>query len=180
MEVQSPRQIFDMYLPNVMKIHPFGAEFHEGGQMTNLIVAFRNFVNAPKNVWRRSSLVWSCCNDTRANLAQELLFGSWRLLSSYGKCRNKHMGMPCRKPVVLYEVQKVDQEFWSLWLLRTQRNVCSEKNIHVLHYNTFRVCFNGFFFIFPFHNLKNPEKSCHAQFPHYVTFKHENWIGKTD
>ena len=67
MEVQSPRQIFDMYLPNVMKIHPFEAEFHEGGQMTNLIVAFRNFVNAPKNVWRRSSLVWSCCNDTRAN-----------------------------------------------------------------------------------------------------------------
>jgi hypothetical protein len=43
-------EIFDMYSPNFMKIRPFGAEFHEGGQMTDLIVAFRNFANAPKNV----------------------------------------------------------------------------------------------------------------------------------
>jgi hypothetical protein len=63
------------------------------------------------------------------------------------------MGMSCRKPVVLYEVRKVGQEFWSLRLLRTQWNVCSETNIKVLHYNTFRVCFNCFFFFlvrFPF------------------------------
>jgi hypothetical protein len=35
-----------------MKIHPMGAElFHAEGQtdMTNLIVVFRSFVNAPKN-----------------------------------------------------------------------------------------------------------------------------------
>jgi len=152
MEVQSPREIFDMYSPNFVKIRPFGAEFREGGQMTNLIVAFRNFANAPQNVWRWSSLVWSCCNDTCGNLAQELSFGSWSLLSSYGKCRKKHMGMACREPVVLYEVRKVGQEFWSLQLLYTQRNVCSEKDIQVLHYNTFRVCFNRFFFLihFPF------------------------------
>jgi len=35
-----------------MKIHPVGAElFHADGQtdMTKLMVAFRNFANAPKN-----------------------------------------------------------------------------------------------------------------------------------
>jgi len=36
---------------NFMKIRPVGAEFREDGQtdMTKLIVAFRNFANAPKN-----------------------------------------------------------------------------------------------------------------------------------
>jgi hypothetical protein len=113
---------------------------------------FSQCCKEPKNVWRWSSLAWSCFNDTFDNLAQELLFGSWRLLSSHGNCGNKHMRMSCRKPVVLYEVRKVGQEFWSLQLLRTQRNVCSEKIIQALHYNTFRVCFNGFFFHvhFPF------------------------------
>jgi hypothetical protein len=40
-----------------MKICPFGAEFHADGlidrqtDMTNLIVAFCSFANAPKNEW---------------------------------------------------------------------------------------------------------------------------------
>jgi hypothetical protein len=114
----------------------------------NLIVAFRNFAEAPKNVWRSSSLVRSCRDDTCENLVHELLIGSWRLLSRYGNCGNKHMGMSCGKPVfVLYEVRKVGQEFLSLRLLRTQRNVCSGKNKHALHYITFRDCFNVFFLV---------------------------------
>jgi hypothetical protein len=39
-------------ISNLIKIHPAGAElFHAGGQtgMTQLIVAFHNFANAPKN-----------------------------------------------------------------------------------------------------------------------------------
>jgi hypothetical protein len=42
--------------PNFMEIHPVGAElFHAdgGADMTQLIVAFRNFVKAPKNQRRR-------------------------------------------------------------------------------------------------------------------------------
>jgi hypothetical protein len=50
------RQIFEKY-PNIfIKIRPLGAElFPAGGQtdrrsdMTNLVVAFRNFANEPKN-----------------------------------------------------------------------------------------------------------------------------------
>lgn len=36
---------------NFLKIRPMGAEFHAGGQRDTpkLIVAFYNFVNAPKN-----------------------------------------------------------------------------------------------------------------------------------
>ena len=46
----------NIHVPNFMKIRPVGAElFHADGQahrqtyMTKLIIAFRNFVNAPKN-----------------------------------------------------------------------------------------------------------------------------------
>jgi hypothetical protein len=39
-------------MPNFMKIRPVGAEFHTDGRtdMTQLIVAFRKFANAPKNI----------------------------------------------------------------------------------------------------------------------------------
>jgi hypothetical protein len=46
-------------IPNFMKIGPVGAElFHAGGRtdeqtdMTKLIVAFRNFANAPENCYQ--------------------------------------------------------------------------------------------------------------------------------
>jgi hypothetical protein len=45
-----------------MKIRPVGAElFHEGGQtdMTTILVAFRNFVKAPKNGSYYRKCVWS-------------------------------------------------------------------------------------------------------------------------
>jgi len=45
------RQILEKY-SNFMKIRPMGVElYHEDGEtdMTKLIVAYRNFANAPKN-----------------------------------------------------------------------------------------------------------------------------------
>jgi hypothetical protein len=55
MEIEFSRQIFENpQISNAMKIRPMGAElFHEDGQtdISKLIVAFRNFANAPKN-WK--------------------------------------------------------------------------------------------------------------------------------
>jgi len=51
MKLKCSGQIFEK-CSNIMKILPMGAElFHADGQtdMTKLIVAFRNFVKAPKN-----------------------------------------------------------------------------------------------------------------------------------
>jgi hypothetical protein len=53
-------QTVDPQISNFMKILPEGAEsFHEDGQtyMTKLIVAFNNFVNAPKSkVYKMNNL----------------------------------------------------------------------------------------------------------------------------
>jgi len=54
MTLEFSRLIFEEYankLPNFMKIRPVGAEFRAGGQtdVTELIVPFRNFANAPIN-----------------------------------------------------------------------------------------------------------------------------------
>ena len=58
MKLEFSRQIFEKNtkISDFMKIRPVGAElFHTDGQtdgrtdMTKLIVAFRNFANAPKN-----------------------------------------------------------------------------------------------------------------------------------
>jgi hypothetical protein len=51
MKLKRSGQIFEK-CSNIMKIHPIGAELlNADGQtdMTKLIVAFRNFVNAPKD-----------------------------------------------------------------------------------------------------------------------------------
>jgi len=51
MKLEFSRQIFEKY-SNFMKIHSVGVElFHVDGRtnMTDLTVAFRNFVNAPEN-----------------------------------------------------------------------------------------------------------------------------------
>ena len=55
MKLDFPRQIFEKkntQIPNFMKIRPVGAEFHTDGRtdMTRLIVDFRKFANAPKNI----------------------------------------------------------------------------------------------------------------------------------
>jgi hypothetical protein len=56
MKLEFSRQIFKNY-SNFMAVHPVGAQlFHVGGQtegqraMSELIVAFRKFANAPKNI----------------------------------------------------------------------------------------------------------------------------------
>jgi hypothetical protein len=57
MEVELSQKIFEKHqTSNFTKIHPVGAQcFHEGGRadgrtdMTKMMVAFRNFANAPKN-----------------------------------------------------------------------------------------------------------------------------------
>jgi len=51
MKLELSRQIFDKNTSNFMKIRPVGAElFHADRRtdMTKLIIAFRNFANAPK------------------------------------------------------------------------------------------------------------------------------------
>ena len=54
MKLEFSQRIFEnIRIPNIMKICSVGGElFHADGQtdMTNLIVAFRYFANAPKNV----------------------------------------------------------------------------------------------------------------------------------
>lgn len=184
MEVQFLRWIFNRHSDTKFHENPSIWSRIQWGRtdMTNLIVDFRNFADVPKNVWRSSSLVRSCRDDKCENLAHELLFWSCRLVSSYGDCGNKHMGMSCRKPVFsLYEVRQVGQELWSLRLLLTHRNVWSEKNTQALHYTTSRDCFNVSFLVnFSLSLfLQNSEKSYPAQFPHYITFPYKNWIEKT-
>jgi hypothetical protein len=45
-------------ISNFFKIRPVGAElFHADTQMTKLIVAFRNFANAPMNKLTQSSMI---------------------------------------------------------------------------------------------------------------------------
>jgi len=54
MKLDFSRQMFEKntQIQNFMKIRPLGAEFHTEGRtdMTQLIVTFHNFANAPKNV----------------------------------------------------------------------------------------------------------------------------------
>jgi hypothetical protein len=51
-KVEFPRQIFEKYISNLMKIRSVGAKlFHADVErdMPKLIVAFRNFAKAPRN-----------------------------------------------------------------------------------------------------------------------------------
>jgi hypothetical protein len=67
-----------------MKIRPVGAElFHADGQtdMTKLIVAFRNFANAPK-----TSCFWDCVEiDDRSILIKLLLVSPHQTEAFEGK-----------------------------------------------------------------------------------------------
>jgi len=53
MLLELPRQTFEKYSNNFTKIRPVGAELFHADRQTDitmkLIVAFRNFANAPKN-----------------------------------------------------------------------------------------------------------------------------------
>jgi len=51
MKPEFPLQIFEKsQISNFLKTRPVGAKFHVDGQnITNLIVTFRNFANAPDN-----------------------------------------------------------------------------------------------------------------------------------
>ena len=59
MKIGFSRKIFEKKtpeIPNFMKIRPVRAElFHADGRtdVMKLVVAFRNFANAPKNIYRR-------------------------------------------------------------------------------------------------------------------------------
>jgi hypothetical protein len=51
MKIEFSRQILEIYIPNFIKIRPVGVELFytdRRSDMTKLIVAFRNSVNAPK------------------------------------------------------------------------------------------------------------------------------------
>ena len=71
-----------------MKIRPVGAElFHADGRtgMTKLIVAFRNFVDAPKSQ-RRSIFTLDCSQKTSGVFAEEITVfrdtGEWTIANS--------------------------------------------------------------------------------------------------
>ena len=83
-----------------MKIRPVGAElFHANGwtDITKVIVAFRNFVNAPKN--RVPTLqTMHCISDAKAN--QLMLFREVIAVNceNHSKCVNTHQwnrGLEC-------------------------------------------------------------------------------------
>jgi hypothetical protein len=70
-------------ISNFMKIHPVGAELFQAvrqtDNMTKLIVAFRNFANAPKN-WRHSlSVILGKC----LSWLDLFILPSWHFVSLY-------------------------------------------------------------------------------------------------
>jgi hypothetical protein len=78
MELEFSLQIFEKYSKKFMKICPVGAElFHAEGRMDGrtdvpiLIVAFRNFANAPNNEWTYTFSV-----PTRLQVPQRYNFSS--------------------------------------------------------------------------------------------------------
>ena len=62
MELEFSRQVFEKYSQYFMKIHRVVAEFYADGRtdMTQLIVAFRNYATAPKKKYFFLAEDWTC------------------------------------------------------------------------------------------------------------------------
>jgi hypothetical protein len=98
MKLEFSKQVFEKsQISNFMKVHPMGPElFHVYRQadiqtdVTKLTVAFRNFVNAPKNSKARdvpSSVIGTQSNEDISSFYETLKFNSLKKTpSAYETC----------------------------------------------------------------------------------------------